>query len=72
MGRETLRRALGGTVWVVRRVGAGLLYMLGSAMLVWAVLEASDSLVQVLVVLCLGTAFLIGNAMMGPFEDRGK
>ncbi len=58
-----------GAIWVLRRVGAGMLFLCGLSLAVWAVFELSDSILDALVAIGVGVSFLVGHALVGAFED---
>jgi hypothetical protein len=60
-----MTRASAGALWVIRRVGAGLMVMLAAAAVVWMVFEVCDNLRTALTVLMIMVAFFIGHWMIG-------
>ena len=68
--RDSIRQALQGALWVIRRVGAGALFLCGMAILAWLVLEFSDTLREALVTIGLVASFLVGHVLVGEFGDR--
>lgn len=59
-------------LWVARRLGAGMLFLCGGAVLVWIVLQASDTLLEAAVVVGLGASFMVGHALVSAFDGEDQ